>query len=52
MDEIVPVKFGGSPYDRANCRLAHRICNQRRGDGTRPARAEVVRTTYPTSRAW
>jgi hypothetical protein len=35
VDEIVPVTFGGSPIDRSNCRLAHRDCNIKRGDGTR-----------------
>jgi 5-methylcytosine-specific restriction endonuclease McrA len=32
VDEVVPVSKGGSPYDRRNCRLAHRMCNQRRGN--------------------
>ena len=35
VDEVVPVSLGGSPIDRANCRLAHRLCNVRRGNGTR-----------------
>lgn len=35
VDELHPVSLGGSPIDRANCRLAHRICNIRRGNGTR-----------------
>ena len=35
VDEILPVSLGGSPIDRNNCRLAHRICNERRGNGTR-----------------
>lgn len=30
IDELQPVSLGGSPYDRANCRLAHRWCNRRR----------------------
>lgn len=37
IDEVVPVSLGGSPFDRANCRLAHLRCNQRRGAG-RPVR--------------
>ena len=37
VDEVVPVSRGGSPYDRSNCRLAHRICNQRRGNRLGPA---------------
>lgn len=53
VDEVVPVSLGGSPYDRSNCRLAHRLCNQRRGNGTRRA-ARPVRALAPieTSRAW
>ena len=31
VDEVIPVAFGGDPYDRVNCRLAHRHCNRRRG---------------------
>lgn len=27
VDEIIPVSFGGSPYEFSNCRLAHRQCN-------------------------
>jgi 5-methylcytosine-specific restriction endonuclease McrA len=32
IDEIIPVSRGGSPFDRSNCHLSHRICNQRRGN--------------------
>lgn len=35
VDEIIPVSLGGSPTDRANCRLSHRLCNVRKGNGTR-----------------
>ena len=49
IDEIVPVSKGGNPYDRDNVRLAHRLCNARRGNGTRQ-RAVVV--PYVTSRQW
>lgn len=35
VDEIVPVSLGGDPLDRDNCRLSHRLCNVRRGNGTR-----------------
>lgn len=35
VDEILPVSRGGSPYDRSNCRLVHRLCNQKRGNGVR-----------------
>ena len=49
IDEIIPVSKGGNPYDRDNCRLAHRRCNGRRGDGTRQ-RPVVV--PYVTARRW
>ncbi len=35
IDEVVPVSLGGSPFDRSNCRLSHRIHNQQRGNGLR-----------------
>ena len=35
LDEIVPVSKGGSPYDPGNVQPAHRICNQRKGNGRR-----------------
>jgi len=50
VDEIVPVSKGGSPYDRSNCRLVHRLCNQRRGNGIRSQRRPVV--TFITARHW
>lgn len=34
VDELVPVSRGGSPYDFANCRLTHRICNRMKSDKT------------------
>ena len=49
VDEIIPYSKGGSPYARDNCRLTHRGCNVRRGNGTRQ-RAIVV--PYVTSRSW
>ena len=49
IDEIVPVSKGGNPYDRNNVRLCHRLCNARRGNGTRQ-RAVIV--PYVTSRQW
>ena len=41
VDEVQPVSLGGSPFDRTNCRLAHRLCNQRRGNGLRAQRPRV-----------
>ena len=32
VDEVVPISKGGSPIDRNNVRLAHRLCNQKRGN--------------------
>ena len=54
VDEIIPVSKGGSPYDRDNVQLVHRICNQRKGNkiyrgGERvPASAKPL----PTSMEW
>lgn len=28
VDEDIPRSRGGSPYDRTNCHLLHRVCNQ------------------------
>ena len=49
VDEIIPVSLGGDPLDRSNARLSHRLCNVRRGNGTR------TRLTLPVVkkvRAW
>lgn len=48
VDEIIPVSKGGDPYDRKNCRLTHRLCNQRRGNGTKKQPNKPIRT----SRNW
>lgn len=48
-DELVPVSKGGSPFDRSNIRLAHRIHNQQRGNGDR-LRLNVV--PFVTARTW
>jgi 5-methylcytosine-specific restriction endonuclease McrA len=49
VDEIQPVSRGGNPLDRDNCRLAHRLCNQRRGNGRRDRKAVQP---YRTTRTW
>lgn len=33
VDEIVPVSLGGDPLDFGNVQAAHRICNERKGNG-------------------
>ena len=49
VDEIIPVSKGGSPYDRDNCRLTHRICNARRGNGSR---LRAIVAPFTTARSW
>jgi 5-methylcytosine-specific restriction endonuclease McrA len=55
IDEVIPVSKGGSPYERSNCRLAHRLCNQKRGN--RPPNHSEQGPPIPiaplkTSRKW
>lgn len=53
VDEIVPVSLGGSPLLRSNCRLAHRVCNQRRGDGRNErTQAAAGRPPVQASNIW
>lgn len=53
VDEIVPIAQGGSPTDRANCRLSHRICNVRRGQQTKAAlKAKRKLAHFVTTRTW
>lgn len=53
VDEIVPVSRGGDPLNRSNCRLVHRACNQRRGDGRREqAQAAISRPAVVSSDIW
>jgi len=49
IDEVIPVSKGGSPYDRANCRLSHRLCNQKRGNGDAKTTQRKL-TAYVNSR--
>jgi len=44
VDEDIPRSRGGSPYDRQNCHLLHRICNQQKGALTL-AEARAKRTS-------
>lgn len=32
IDEIIPVSRGGSPFERTNCQLTHRICNAKKSN--------------------
>src|SRR4051794_3758265 len=50
IDEIIPVSRGGSPYDRSNVALSHRLCNVRKGNGFRGQRPAVV--PFITTRTW
>ena len=58
VDEILPVSLGGDPYDRSNCRLAHRLCNQKRGNKLPAEAIEAARNRtqesqpLKTSREW
>lgn len=53
LDEIVPVSKGGDPLDPDNVAPAHRICNQRKGDGSRTVRSKAASSLpCPTSRDW
>lgn len=50
VDEIIPISKGGSPYDRDNVQLVHRICNQRKGNSLTIANPR--KAPLPTSRDW
>lgn len=51
LDEIVPVSRGGSPLDPSNVQPAHRICNQRKGDGS-ARRGAPPPSGLPPSQDW
>ena len=52
VDEVIPVSLGGSPIDRSNVRLSHRLCNVRRGNGTRGQAVVKKPQPFSTSRTW
>ena len=52
VDEIVPVSKGGSPLDRRNVQLVHRICNQRKGNKMPGSAQKVAGQPLPRSRDW
>jgi 5-methylcytosine-specific restriction endonuclease McrA len=51
VDEVLPVSQGGSPYDRANCRLSHRRCNRGR-NRTKPVPAATPDDFPITAGIW
>ncbi len=52
VDEIIPVSKGGDPLDIRNCQLVHRVCNQRKGNGSRKRLSPHKPSGLPTSREW
>ena len=50
VDEIIPRHEGGSPYQRSNCRLTHRDCNNRRH--TDRGKTNALRADLPATRNW
>lgn len=51
VDEIVPRKYGGSPYERDNCQLTHRQCNQQRGTKTVEEARSIIAGRKPHRKA-
>lgn len=52
VDEDIPRARGGSPYERANCHLLHRKCNEFKGKLTlAEARAKIHGTQHPKPNA-
>ena len=51
VDEVVPVSLGGDELDWRNLQPAHRICNQRKGNGRKRPPAPGP-SGLPTSREW
>lgn len=47
VDELVPVTYGGSPFDRKNCHLAHRWCNRKRWHRPVEIAAREIRAIAP-----
>lgn len=51
VDELIPVSRGGSPYDFSNVALAHRICNELRGNHSSSwARAHLNQSKQNTNK--
>lgn len=53
VDEVIPIALGGDPLDRNNCRLAHRLCNVRRGQQAKVAlKAKRKLPVFNSPRTW
>ena len=55
VDEIIPVSLGGDPLDFDNTQPAHRICNQRKGNGLKRKGGKTKQQqplSLPLSRDW
>lgn len=52
LDEIIPVSKGGDPYDPGNVQPAHRICNQRKGNGMHLRASQKPQRSLRSSREW
>jgi 5-methylcytosine-specific restriction endonuclease McrA len=52
VDEIVPVSRGGSPTNRNNVQLTHRVCNQRKGARMLGDRPKQTSMPLRNSRQW
>jgi 5-methylcytosine-specific restriction endonuclease McrA len=53
VDEVIPVSAGGDPLDRNNTRLAHRLCNVRRGQQAKEQlKARRTIGAFETTRTW
>jgi 5-methylcytosine-specific restriction endonuclease McrA len=54
VDEVIPISRGGSPIDKNNVQLVHRICNQRKGNKiiSNIKHQEIKAQPLPTSRDW
>jgi 5-methylcytosine-specific restriction endonuclease McrA len=52
VDEINPVSKGGSPTLRSNCQLAHRACNELKGNRDHILRPAEPVTPYPLAKEY
>lgn len=52
VDEILPVSLGGSPLEWRNVQLAHRACNQLKGNNPDFVAPPTATVKPVTSRAW